>query len=108
MSPTTSALAIVAVGVVVFLVLVVLGAARVASRGNALRQRIERYRDLPIVRTFEMTEAQAITTRRSVATVPLLRARAVAALSEIGNAGNRIRLIAQTVRFVVRNMLGAS
>lgn len=90
---------------VVSLALVAVGAVGVVRRLGALRDRVEGYRELPAVAAAVPAQAALVALRRRVDALPRQRSRALAATAEIETAFKRIRMIAQSVRFVVRSML---
>jgi hypothetical protein len=103
--PEHAELYVLAASLVFALVLVVAGFVRVVRAVLALKGRVEAYENLAIFKVAEITEARITAAERRIAELPRLRARADAAVAEIETAYNRVRLIVQSVRFVVRKVL---
>lgn len=103
--PEHAGLYVLAAALLFSLALVALGVVRVVRGALVLKRRIEAYEDLSVFKVAEITQARIAAAERRIADLPRLRARAEAALAEIDAAFKRVRLIAQSVRFVVRKVL---
>ncbi len=92
-------------GALLALLFVVAGILLVAARARALRKRLDAYGDLPLQRTFALTEARLAIAERSVGAVPDLVARAKQALTDIQQARTRLAQAASSTRDFFRSVV---
>lgn len=79
-------------GIVLALVVVLAGAARLVVRSRALKKRLDEVADLPFLPTLELTLARLDIALRASDTVPELEARTMRAVAELQAA--RLRAVA--------------
>jgi hypothetical protein len=86
------ALYIVLAGIVLALVVVLAGAARLVVQSRALKKRLDGVAELPFLPTLDLTLARLDIASRAYDTVPELEARTVQALAELQAA--RLKAVA--------------
>jgi hypothetical protein len=93
---------VLAACVLLALGLVALGVLRIVRSGLVLKKHLESYGDLPLGKTFALTEARLTVAARRADTIPELLGRVHAALTQMDEARDQLREDFSSVSTVLR------